>query len=30
MRLVEEKRRYEALHRAATALQNAWLRHVGR
>eukprot|EP00903_Cladosiphon_okamuranus_P007817 g7563.t1 len=30
LRLVEEKRHYEALHCAATALQNAWLRHVGR
>ncbi|CAM9198538.1 unnamed protein product, partial [Ectocarpus sp. 12 AP-2014] len=30
LRLVDEKRRYEANHRAATALQDAWLRHVGR
>eukprot|EP00752_Nemacystus_decipiens_P006227 g5617.t1 len=30
LRLMEEKRRYEAIHRAATALQDAWLRHVGR
>ncbi|CAN0035308.1 unnamed protein product, partial [Pylaiella littoralis] len=30
LRLVEEKRRYEANHRAATKLQDAWLRHVRR
>ncbi|CAN0035449.1 unnamed protein product, partial [Scytosiphon promiscuus] len=30
LRLMDEKRRYEAIHRAATELQDAWLRHVGR
>lgn len=30
LRLVEEKRHYEALHRAATELQHAWIRRLAR